>query len=98
MQQAAGGGVASRYHSFAEETIDSINVSYDLTTAKGAAQLDVAYALFIEEISVALTDDCYENPSETREYMRLTVNSLAASGRPHVLNSTPLRCSGQSRR
>ena len=94
--KTAGGGIASRYHSFAEETIDSINVSYDLTTAKGAAQLDVAYALFVEEISVALTDDCYENPSETREYMRLTVNSLAASGRPHVLNSTPLRCSGQS--
>ena len=92
--KTAGAGVGSRYHSFAEDSTDSVNVS--LTTAKGPAQLDIAYALFIEEVSVALTDDCYENPCERSEYMRVTVNSLAASGRPYVPNSTPLRCSGQS--
>ena len=94
--KTAGGGVGSRYHSFAEDNTDSVNVSCDLAAAKGPAQLDIAYALFIEEVSVALTDDCYENPCEGSEYLRVTVNSFAASGRPYVPNSTPLRCSGQS--
>ena len=94
--KTAGVGAGSRYHSFAEDNTDSVNVSYDLTTAKGPAQLDIAYGLFIEEVSIALADDCYENPSEGSDYMRITVNSLSASGRPFVLNSTPLRCIGQS--
>ena len=94
--KTAGAGVGSRYHSFAEDSTASANASYDLASAKGPAQLDIAYALFIEEVSVALTDDCYENPCEGSEYLRVTVNSFAASGRPYLPNSTPLRCSGQS--
>ena len=95
--KTALGGAASRYHSFADDENDPANDSSAAPAeVSTVAALDVAYTLFIEEISVALMDDCYESASERNEYVRVTVHSFAAAGRPYVPHSTPLRCSGQS--
>lgn len=64
------------------------------SSLKPPPSLEVVCGVFLEELSLALGDDCHESPSEREELVRVTLDGVSVSLRPEFQFTKTLRSLG----
>ena len=80
-------GLATKYHSMVDDC-DSSRQFHQ------RPKLEVVYNVFIEELSLALSDDCNERENERDEFLRITLDAILLSSRPEYHFAKTLKVLG----